>query len=261
MTSGREKLLTAIDDAGSMLCIGIDPHPELLSGTSAEALVEWGRPIIEIGSEWCAAFKFNVAFFEAFGAVGWSALTELFRIVPPERFAILDGKRGDIGSTASAYAHAAFSVLGAHAVTVNPYMGLDAIEPFADAERLVFVLALTSNPGARDFQLLCCDGMPLYEQIVRKVLLSPFSEEVGFVVGASMPEHLASVRQIVGSEVPLLIPGIGAQGGDLDAVLRANADGVALINLSRALLHPYREGGIADFRAAVKRYSALLPWR
>lgn len=254
----REKLLSALERSGSRLCIGIDPHRSFLDVSTAEGLLAWGLPLIETGARWCAAFKFNMAFFEALGADGWSALSHLVEAVPDDLLVILDGKRGDIGSTAAAYATSAFEILGADAVTVNPYMGTDAIEPFIYDGRLVFVLALTSNAGAKDFQLLCCDGAPLYEHVIRSLIATRWHDALGFVVGATHPDRLASVRQLVGPDVPLLIPGVGAQGGDLDAVCRANDGGVALVNVSRGLLQAYQDGGVAGFEEAAKWYYTQL---
>jgi orotidine-5'-phosphate decarboxylase len=265
MRSGQRAqdiIAEAIDTAGSLLCIGIDPHHHFLDGEPTdESLVRWCLPLIEEGAAWCAAFKFNLAFFEAYGADGWRALAELVRAVPSGRVTILDGKRGDIGSTAIAYARSSFDVLGADAVTVNPYMGLDAVEPFARPGNVAFVLALTSNAGAQQFQLLHCNGTPLYQHVIRTFLESPWQQQLGFVVGATMPEQLAEVRKLVGRDVPLLIPGIGTQGGDIDATLVANQNGLALINISRGLLEPYRDGGITQFRDVVKRYHQLLARR
>lgn len=250
----RHELLRAITEAGTRLCIGMDPHPEYVD-SSIIGLIRWGEQFIIQGYEYCVAFKFNVAFFEAYGGQGLDVLAELIGMVPPERYVILDAKRADIGTTAEEYARAAFDRLGADAVTVNPYMGLDAIEPFVrHRHRLVFVLALTSNPGAQDFQLRDCEGMPLYERVVRTFMQAKWSWKVGYVVGATYPQQLATIREIVGPEVPLLIPGIGAQGGKITPVLKANADGVALFNVSRALLKAYSDDGMKGYIKVLRQY-------
>lgn len=252
--TARQELLHAMTEAGTRLCIGMDPHPEYVDN-SIVGLLRWGEEFINQGYEFCAAFKFNVAFFEAYGGQGLDVLAELIDMVPPSRYVILDAKRADIGTTAAEYARAAFDRLGVDAVTVNPYMGLDAVEPFVrHRHRLVFVLALTSNPGAQDFQLRDCEGMPLYERVVRTFMQAKWSRKLGYVVGATYPKQLAMIRAIVGPEVPLLIPGIGAQGGKITPVLKANADGVALFNVSRSLLKAYSDEGVRGYTRVLRQF-------
>lgn len=259
MTS-REKLVAAIADAGTYLCVGFDPPLDVYR--SPDALIEAGRTLVRIASDYCAAFKFNSAFFEAHGGAGFDALAELIASVPERRYVIVDAKRADIGSTAEAYAHALFARLGADAVTVNPYMGRDAVEPFVRTpEQLAFVLAVTSNSGADDFQMLDCRGMPLYEHVVRTFDRTEWRDRLGYVVGATRAELLAAVRKIVGSDVPLLVPGVGAQGGDIAAVLHANAGGVMLVNVSRALHERFAGGTAEEFTAVLDRYRRLLATR
>ncbi|MCS6999410.1 MAG: orotidine-5'-phosphate decarboxylase [Bacteroidota bacterium] len=260
--TGCQKLTAAIKDSGTCLCVGIDPHVEYVGSINGATLLEWGKVIIEISSDFCAAFKFNSAFFEQFGSEGMEVLAELIATVPARRFTILDAKRGDIGTTAHAYAQAAYTYFKADAVTVNPYMGMDAIEPFAVySEKLAFVLALTSNEGARDFQLVESEGIPLYERVIRACQHMPWSTNVGFVVGATYPDRLKAIRGLVGPEVPLLIPGIGAQGGSIGDVLEANAEGVAVVNVSRALLASYRDHGVTGLQQALERYHQQLAVR
>ncbi|GIV56125.1 MAG: orotidine 5'-phosphate decarboxylase [Candidatus Kapaibacterium sp.] len=257
--TAREKLSAALQAVGSYLCIGIDLHARYVRGRSAQALIEWVEPIVEVGRSRCIAFKINLAFIEALGVEGWSMLERLVHLVPDDRLLIFDGKRGDIGSTAEAYAAAAFERFGADAVTVNPYMGRDAIEPFtAYADKLTFALALTSNDGARDLQLVNCDGAPIYQRVIESLLAIPWQDRLGFVVGATHPEQLSHVRHCVGRDCPLLIPGVGSQGGEIEAVRSANAGGVAAVNVSRGILDAYWDGGVEGLRAAVEQYSRLL---
>lgn len=257
--TAREKLSIALETVGSYLCIGLDLHARYTSSRTADALSDWLEPIVEIGQARCVAFKINLAFIEALGADGWCVLERLTQRIPDDRVLILDGKRGDIGSTAEAYAAAAFQRFGADAVTVNPYLGRDAIEPFtAYANKLTFALALTSNQGARDLQLLDCDGMPIYERVIESLLATPWRDRLGFVVGATYPVQLSHVRRRVGLDCPLLIPGVGSQGGDIEMVRTANAGGLAVINVSRGILDAYRNSGIAGLRAAVEQYYQLL---
>ncbi len=260
--TAREKLSTALEAVGSYLCIGIDLHARYVRGRSAQSLTEWLEPIIEMAHARCAAFKINLAFIEALGVEGWSLLERLVQLIPDDRLLIFDGKRGDIGSTAEAYAAAAFERFGADAVTVNPYMGRDAIEPFtAYADKLTFALGLTSNDGARDLQLVTCNGAPIYERVIESLLAMPGHDRLGFVVGATQPEHLAQVRRRIGRDCPLLIPGIGSQGGDIEAVRTANAGGLAVINVSRGILDAYMDGGLESLRNAVEQYYRLLALR
>lgn len=241
--------------------MGIDLHPEFLvhTGTDIHALRQWIVTLIEHAAPLCIAYKFNTAFYEALGVQGWELLTTVLRCVPSDRLTILDGKRSDISSTSRLYAQAAFDVLGVDAVTVSPYLGRDAVEPFACYnDRLTFVLALTSNVGATDFQYLPCDHDPLYTWVVRAFTSWKWSESIGFVVGATHPLTLSTIRSMVGSNTPLLLPGVGMQGADVREVLAANGDGVALINVSRALLQPYVEHGIQGLRNSLEYYHNIL---
>jgi len=257
--TARDKLCSAIETVGSYLCIGIDLHTRYLSRLTTEEIVGWLEPVIDIGAKNCIAYKINLAFIEALGPHGWSVLEQVVRIIPDDRLLILDGKRGDIGSTAEAYAASAFDIYHADAVTVNPYMGYDVLEPFvAYRKKLTFVLALTSNDGARDVQFLDCDGRPLYMRVVESLQAMPYSSQIGFVVGATHPEQLAEVRRVVGLTCPLLIPGIGLQGGSSDAVIAANEGGLAVINVSRGIFDPYAADGINGLRQAVIQFNKHL---
>ena len=206
---------------GSMLCVGLDPHPDRVDGS----LLDFCRRIIDATWEVAVAYKPNSAFFEAAGQQGLEDLRQLEQHVPDDRLLVLDAKRGDIGSTAAAYARAAFHVFGADAVTVSPYLGGDGVSPFlADPSRGAFVLCHTSNPGAADLQHLDVGGEPLYLQVARRAARDwNRSGNVGLVVGATYAEEMARVRDAA-PELPLLVPGIGTQGGDLRAAVRAGAD-------------------------------------
>ena len=201
------------------------------------ALYEWCARIVDATAPYACAFKPNAAFFEAAGWQGMRALEELIAYVPGDIPVILDAKRGDIGSTARAYAYACFNRLGADAVTVAPYMGWDAIEPFvAYPDRCTFVLCRTSNPGARDFQDLSTQNGPLFEAVAKQVVRWG-KPNLGLVAGATYPRDLARVRQLAGDAMPILVPGVGAQGADPgDAMRGANAAGeMALVVSSRGI--------------------------
>jgi uridine monophosphate synthetase len=229
----------------SLVCIGLDPQPEILA--PGDDLFRFNQRIVDATRDLVCAFKPNSAFYEAAGLEGMEALRRTIEYVHATASVpvILDAKRGDIGSTAAAYAHAAFEVWGADAVTVNPYLGRDSVAPFtAHIGRGVFLLCHTSNPGATDLQVLPCPSRPLYEVVAEKAA----AWGTGLVVGATYPEALARVRALAPSAW-ILLPGIGAQGGDAEAALSAGLreDGLGLVvNSSRGII------GAADPRAAAE---------
>jgi uridine monophosphate synthetase len=234
-----QKLMARIDVNDSLLCVGLDPDPPRFSAPlleEASPIFAFNKRIIDATHELVCAYKPNIAFYEAAGLPGLEALKATIEYVPEEIPVILDAKRGDIGSTAQAYAAAAFEVWGADAVTVNPYLGYDAIEPFlAYEDKAVFLLCHTSNPGARDFQSLRSQGRALHEVVARKAL----EWGTALVIGATYPEVLRQIRQLA-PESWILVPGIGAQGGDLEVALAAglNSQGHGLIvNASRSIIY------------------------
>mgnify|MGYP006300121347 FL=1 len=227
----------------SWLCVGLDIEPARIPESarkSRNAQADFGRRIIETTADIALCYKINIAFFEAEGSSGYQALNELMLAIPAEVPVILDAKRGDIGNTARQYAKACFEDMGAGAVTVNPYLGGDSLEPFLKHEdKGVIVLGLTSNPGSRDFQFLECEGKPLYEHVAVKVAEWNTRGNCGLVVGATHQGMLERIRALA-PEVPFLVPGIGAQGGTLEEVVRhgLTASGVPpMINSSRGILY------------------------
>jgi orotidine 5'-phosphate decarboxylase subfamily 2 len=247
----NRRLALACAAADSLVCVGLDPRP----GAPAEVL-SFCRRVIDATATYAAAYKPNSAFFEALGTEGLACLAEVIAHVPPEKVVILDAKRGDIGNTADAYAYAVFRVLGAHALTVNPYLGGDAVAPFlADPARGAFVLCHTSNPGATDFQALDVGGEPLYLAVARAVAGWNVHGNAGLVVGATYPQALAAVRSAA-PDLPFLVPGIGAQGGDLRAAVAAGLDaagGGLIINSSRGILYADDPGAAArELRDAIR---------
>ncbi len=220
---------------GSLLCVGLDPHPADLPAATADAARDFCLRLIEATAEVAAAFKPNAAFFEQFGAEGMAALRDVIAAVPDGIPVVLDAKRGDIASTAEAYARAAFETLGADASTLNPYLGRDSLAPFlADPKRGVFLLCKTSNPGAADLQdLPLADRVPsqrLFERVAELAVDWNTNDNLGLVVGATHPEALAAIRRLA-PDLWILAPGVGAQGGDLEAALRTGlrADGLGLL--------------------------------
>ena len=221
-----EKLTEASQKNKSLLCIGLDPDPVLMP--DKVRVLDFNKAIIEATADLVCAYKPNFAFYEAMGNEGLNALRQTVEFIPKDILTIGDAKRGDIGNTAKAYARSIFEDFNFGATTVNPYLGFDSIEPFIQyKDRGVFVLCRTSNPGAADFQSLQCeadkDNRPLFEIVARKVSQWNTHGNLGLVVGATYPDELAQIRNIC-PDLPLLIPGIGAQGGDLALTIRYGAD-------------------------------------
>jgi len=241
-----------------MLCVGLDPDPSRFPGAwcdRVDATFEFCRHIVDATGDLVCAFKPQIAYFAATGTEDHlERLCEHIRRAHPGVLLILDAKRGDIGPTAAMYAREAFDRYGADAVTVNPYMGSDAVAPFLERpDRGAFFLCRTSNPGGSDLQDLVVDGRPLYTHVAELVAQRWSTQgPCGLVVGATFPSEVATVRAVVG-DLPLLVPGIGAQGGDLEAAVGAGLDrhGTGLvINSSRAVL--YASSG-DDFAEAARR--------
>lgn len=239
-----------VDDCSSLLCVGLDPHVDDLRAPTAEAALEFCARLVKATAPYAAAFKPNAAFFEAFGADGWTALKAVIDGIraESERMGsripiILDAKRGDIASTAEAYARSAFDVLGADAITLSPYLGRDSIEPFTrNREKGAFLLCKTSNRGSSDIQDLLIQGpgasaVPLHMRVAQLAAGWNTQYNIGLVVGAMYPETLSRVRALA-PDLWFLVPGVGAQAGDLEAALRAGlrADRKGmLINVSRGI--------------------------
>jgi orotidine-5'-phosphate decarboxylase len=206
----------------SLLCVGLDPDPAKLPEAlqdKPDPLLAFNEAIIEATLPYTVAYKLNLAFYEAQGLRGWEALEGTLNRLKGKVFTIADAKRSDIGNTAEHYAYAYLDRLGFDAITVNPYMGTDALTPFLRYEgKTIFSLALTSNRGAKDFQTQ--GEPPLYEQVIRKAQAVEGAGELGFVVGATQAPYLTHIRSLAPNNW-LLVPGIGAQGGRLDAVLQA----------------------------------------
>jgi orotidine-5'-phosphate decarboxylase len=253
----HSKLRSAWATSQSMLCVGLDPDPTRTPeslGDSRDATFQFCKQIVDATADTVCAFKPQIAYFAAHSAeAALERLCTYIRDTYPNVLLILDAKRGDIGPTAEQYAQEAFVRYGADVVTVNPYLGTDSIEPFLREDRGAFVLCRTSNPGSGDFQSLVVDGRPLYARVAERAAAEwSHLGDCGLVVGATYPQELTEVRAIVG-EMPLLVPGVGAQGGDVAATVAAGRtdDGFGMvINSSRAVL--YASAG-ADFAEAARR--------
>ena len=250
-----EKLLNAARTNRSLLCIGLDPDPELMPWGD---VAEFNRAIIDATLDLVCAYKPNLAFYEVLGVDGLKALEKTVDYIPADIPVIGDAKRGDIGSTARAYARALFETLGFDAATVNPYLGYDSLEPFIEyREKGVFILCRTSNAGSAHFQdLLLCEKSakagegekPLFEVVAQRAREWNTFGNVGLVVGATYPEELRRVRQLC-PQMPLLIPGIGAQGGDLASAVRYGVDDQgekAIISSSRQIIYASKGKDFAE---------------
>ena len=226
----------------SFLCIGLDPDPVKmppLPGSPSEAVLAFNKSIIEATEDLAVAYKPNFAFYEALGTKGWDVLEKTVAAIPKNIFKIADAKRGDIGNTSSRYAKAIFEELNFDAVTVAPYMGRDSIEPFLEyKDKWTIVLALTSNAGSADFQRLQVNGKPVYEFVLEKCVEWGSPENLMFVIGATHPSDLAQIRKFLPDHF-LLVPGVGAQGGDLQQVAKYGMNDKCglLVNASRSVLY------------------------
>ena len=244
----------------SLLCIGLDVDENKIPAhiqSMGNPVLEFNRRIIESTHDLVCAYKPNLAFYEAMGESGITALRETLKLIPKSVLTIGDGKRGDIGNTAERYAQSLFSDFGFDSATVNPYMGFDSIAPFlTDPEKGVFILALTSNAGSKDFQRLKVGTKPLYEKVVYSVKKWDKNQNIGLVVGATHPKELQRIRKIV-PDMPLLIPGIGKQGGDLKSAIRNGCDEhgqLAVINASRSIIYASSGNDFAEAaRAEAKK--------
>jgi orotidine-5'-phosphate decarboxylase len=253
-----EQLAARCEATGSSLCIGLDPDPRRIPkylGSGPEAIFNFCAEIVAATADSAAAFKPNVAFFESIGVEGMHVLDQIVRLVPDGIPVILDAKRGDIDSTAAHYARALFDGLRAGAVTVNPYMGHDSLVPFLERkDRGVYILCLTSNPGAREFQL----HDDLYLRVARKVVDWNKDGNCGLVVGATKPQYLSSILSVA-PDVPLLIPGLGTQGGDLETIMHT-APGLPLhrllFNVSRSIIFASNDNTFVHQARVAARYYA-----
>lgn len=243
----RTELVENIFRKGSFLCVGLDPDikklPESISGTPAQRVLTFCKAIVDATAPYCVAYKPNLAFFESLGAEGISALEETAKYIRanyPDQFIIADAKRGDIGNTAQLYARTFFETMDFDAVTLAPYMGEDSVKPFlAYAGKWSIILALTSNPSAKDFETITdANGTPLYEHVIRTSAKWGNPTNTMYVVGATQAESLTDIRKVAPRHF-LLVPGVGAQGGSLEDVARYGMidECGLLVNSSRGIIY------------------------
>ena len=239
----RNYLAQLIRERQSVLCIGLDTDPLKLPQTVNGDVLSFNKSIIEATHDQCVAYKLNFAFYESLGAAGWDILQKTIQSIPSSHLIIADAKRGDIGNTSEMYARAVYDALGCDAITVSPYMGSDSVKPFYREGKWVIILALTSNTGSNDFQQLNLTyGGTLYEEVMKVTSLWGSADNTMYVVGATHPDELKRIRSAYPDHF-FLVPGVGAQGGDIDAICNAgmNKWGGLLINASRSIL--YASGG------------------
>jgi len=240
----RAQLLEQIKKKNSYLCVGLDTDldkiPEHLLGTS-DPIFEFNKQIIDATHAHCVAYKPNIAFYEALGAKGWESLQKTVDYIPKDIFTIADAKRGDIGNTSSLYAKAFFGQMSFDSITVAPYMGEDSVKPFLQfKDKWVILLAHTSNPGSSDFQLLesTVTGRKLYEEVILKSQQWGSPDQLMYVVGATQTEKIEGIRKLAPNHF-FLVPGIGAQGGDLELVSKygMNKQCGLLVNSARSIIY------------------------
>lgn len=239
---------------GSGLCVGLDPRPDITEG-GIEAMPEFLRRVVGETAEYTAAFKPNMAYFEAMGLRGIEILESLLQSMPEEVPVILDAKRSDIGETQKYYARSYFENWGVDAVTLNPFLGYDTLEPFLDWEgKGVYLLAVTSNPGSVDFQRRDCEGKALFERVgdlCDRAVGEDRKTSVGLVVGLTNADE-----NVLGNlpDAPLLIPGLGAQGGSLDALKGSGRDSPNVVNVSRGITYSDSK----DYAALAKHWAEQI---
>lgn len=238
----KGELFEQIKKKNSFLCVGLDTDinriPKHLLNEE-DPIFEFNKQIIDATHEFAVAYKPNIAFYEALGSSGWDSLKKTVEYIPKDIFTIADAKRGDIGNTSKMYASAFFENMDFDSITVAPYMGSDSITPFLEFDnKWVILLAATSNPGGLDFQHLESDGEKLYQKVIRTSLEWGDENNMMYVVGATRPEALKEIRKIIPNHF-LLIPGVGAQGGDLKAVCEngLNKQCGLLVNSSRGIIY------------------------
>jgi orotidine-5'-phosphate decarboxylase len=259
-----QNLIEQIEKKKSMLCVGLDVDLEKIPKHLLELedpIFEFNKAIIDATQEYCVAYKPNIAFYEAYGLKGWTALKKTIDYLNtfyPEQFTIADAKRGDIGNTSSMYAKAFFEDLNFDSVTVAPYMGKDSIEPFLKFKnKHSILLGLTSNAGASDFQFTTSGGEMLFEKVIRTSTTWKNSHQLMYVVGATKAEYLKTIRSILPNQF-LLIPGVGAQGGSLDEVCKYGLSEETyglLINSARGIIYASSDD---DFATKAKQKAKAL---
>ena len=250
----KEKLSKIVKKNNSLLCVGLDideeKMPKFLFESSKNPYFEFNKSMIDATKDLICAYKLNMAFYEVLGKEGFDLLEKTIDYIPNEVVVILDGKRNDIGNTARKYAQSLFETLNADAATINPYLGIDGVKPFLEyKDKCSFILCRTSNSSALDFQDIKSKDIPLYQTVANKIRDWNSYGNCGAVVGATYPDELKIIREILGEDIPILIPGIGAQGGDVEPTVKngTNKNGeMAIIVSSRSILYAGKDEDFAE---------------
>ncbi|MEO7263869.1 MAG: orotidine-5'-phosphate decarboxylase [Ferruginibacter sp.] len=238
----RKQLIEQIQQKKSYLCVGLDTDEQKIPAhlkSSSKAVFEFNKQIIDATKDFCVGYKINTAFYEAMGTQGWEAMEQTVHYIPNTHFKIADAKRGDIGNTSTQYAKAFFEAIPFDAITVAPYMGEDSIRPFLEYEnKWTIVLGLTSNKGAKDFEMQKIEGEFLFEKVIKTVSQWGTPDNLMFVTGATQASEVENIRNIIPDNF-LLVPGVGFQGGSLAEVSKfgLNKDCGLLVNVSRAIIY------------------------
>lgn len=247
----RKQLAEQIFTKRSYLCVGLDTDiqkiPKHLQ-SHPDAVFEFNKAIIDATLDLCVSYKINTAFYEAMGIKGWEAMHRTFEYIPSTHFKIADAKRGDIGNTSSQYAKAFFEMMDADAITIAPYMGEDSVKPFLEFEnKWAIVLGLTSNAGARDFELQQMGSEALYEKVLKTVSGWGTTDNLMFVIGATQPDEFTSIRKLTPQHF-YLVPGVGFQGGSLSEISKRAmiSDCGLLVNVSRAIIYASHTESFAE---------------
>jgi orotidine-5'-phosphate decarboxylase len=254
----RQQLTARIRSTGTYLCVGLDTDPTKIPAhlrSHADPVYEFNRQIIDATKDHCVAYKINTAFYESSGAKGWETMERTADYIPSTHFKIADAKRGDIGNTSAHYAKAFFETLAFDAVTVAPYMGEDSVRPFLEfTDKWTILLGLTSNPGAKDFELQKVGDGLLYERVLTTAAGWGTPDNLMFVVGATQADSFTAIRRLTPDHF-YLVPGVGAQGGSLQEISdkAMNKDVGLLVNASRAVI--FASSG-EDFAEAATRVAA-----
>ena len=259
----KQKFLDISQKNNSLLCVGLDIDkekiPKFLFEINKTPYLDFNKSIIDATKDLVCAYKLNMAFYEFFGKEGFDLLEKTIKHIPKDIIVILDGKRNDIGNTARKYAQALFDIFQADAITVNSYLGKDGIAPFLEyKDKCSFILCRTSSPSASDFQDLNISSTPHYQIIAKKIKEWNENNNCGAVVGATYPDELKTIRSILGDEIPLLIPGVGKQGGDVKKTVKngTNSNGeMAIINSSRGIIYA---GNKEDYAQSSRNKALLL---
>lgn len=256
----KHELLQQIKQKRSYLCVGLDTDIEKIPAhlkSYTDPVFEFNKQIIDATRDLCIAYKPNIAFYEALGSNGWRSLEKTVSYIGEEHFTIADAKRGDIGNTSSKYAEAFFKTMHFDAITVAPYMGEDSVTPFLKFEnKWVILLALTSNSGSKDFQLMQENNERLFEKVIRTAKQWGTENNIMFVIGGTHPEQFADIRKLA-PEYFFLVPGVGAQGGDLNAISKngMNKECGLIVNSTRDII--YASAG-EDFALAARNKALIV---